>query len=134
MTIKLNFRSHIPIHIQILAQIRRMIAIGELVAGQRLPTLRELAAELQVNFTTVARAYRTLDAEGLISTQHGRGTFVLGLPAGAENDQLREQSLDDLVRAFVWESRQLGFGDPAILRKVQKSLANAGNNSEKDRA
>ncbi|MFO7624408.1 MAG: GntR family transcriptional regulator [Anaerolineales bacterium] len=123
MKIKIDFRSHIPINTQILAQIKGMIASGELRAGQRLPTLRGLADELQVNFTTVARAYRTLDAEGLVSTQHGRGTFVLGPSTELKNLRLREQSLDELARTFVLESRRLGFDDQAVLQAVQLRLA-----------
>jgi GntR family transcriptional regulator len=123
MNIKIDFYSHIPINTQILAQIKGMIASGELRAGQRLPTLRELANKLQVNFTTVARAYRALDAEGLVSTQHGRGTFVLRPSTKLENVRFREQSLDELARAFVSESRRLGFDDQAVLRAVQLRLA-----------
>jgi GntR family transcriptional regulator len=123
MKIKIDFRSHIPINTQILAQIKRVIASGELRAGQRLPTLRELADELQVNFTTVARAYRALDAEGLVSTQHGRGTFVLEPSTELENLRFREQSLDELARAFVSESRRMGFDDQAVLQAVQLRLA-----------
>jgi DNA-binding transcriptional regulator YhcF (GntR family) len=133
MTLKLDFYNRIPIHTQIVTQIRRLIATGEFVPGQRLPTLRDLAAELQVNFTTVARAYRTLDSEGLISTQHGRGTFVLGPPTAAGSKRLREQSLDALTRVFISESRHLGFDDPAILRAVQRGLADGENVAENDR-
>jgi GntR family transcriptional regulator len=134
MTLKLDFRAHIPIHTQIVGQIRRLIATGEFIPGQRLPTLRDLAEELQVNFTTVARAYRTLDAEGLISTQHGRGTFVLGLSNLADRERVREKLLHDLTRAFIRESRNLRFDDPTILRAVQKGLADGENYSENDRA
>jgi DNA-binding transcriptional regulator YhcF (GntR family) len=134
MTLKLDFYTHIPIHTQIVTQIRHLIATGEFIPGQRLPTLRDLAVELQVNFTTVARAYRTLDVEGLISTQHGRGTFVLGPPTAAGSKRLREQSLDALARTFIGEGRHLGFDDPAILRAVQSGLADGENFSENDRA
>ena len=70
-----------PIYTQIVEQIRGMVANGELRAGIQLPTVRELAAELRVNFNTVARAYRMLDEAGLISTQRGRGTFIWEQPS-----------------------------------------------------
>ena len=56
-----------------------------------LPTVRQLATELRVNFNTVARAYRHLDEAGLISTQHGRGTYVWELPSEEASHQLRRQ-------------------------------------------
>lgn len=71
--IKLDFEPHIPLHDQIVEQIRGLVATGELEAGERLPAACELASILDVNFTTVARAYRRLDVEGLLSTQQGRG-------------------------------------------------------------
>jgi GntR family transcriptional regulator len=122
MMIEIDFYSHNPIHAQIVAQIKHLIATGELTPGERLPTLRQLATELQINFTTVARAYRKLDAESLISTQHGRGTYILGLAAGMEKARLEEQSLEDLTRVYISKTRSLGFDDLKIMESVQKLL------------
>lgn len=66
--IKLDFRSEVPIYSQIAEQIQQLVAKGELHLGDQLPTVRELATELRVNFNTVARAYRLLDDARLIST------------------------------------------------------------------
>jgi len=76
--ITVEFRRKEPIYMQIVNQIREQVISGELAQGQQLPTVRRQAAELGVNFNTVARAYRMLDEAGVISTQHGRGTYVLG--------------------------------------------------------
>jgi DNA-binding transcriptional regulator YhcF (GntR family) len=122
MIINIDFRSPIPISVQIIAQIKNLIEIGELAAGERLPTVRALGAELQINFTTVARAYRALDSEGLISTQHGRGTFVLGPTTQGENERLREQSLENLTRTYIMEAQRLGFDTQVIQKAVQKNL------------
>jgi len=130
MMIKIDFYSHIPIHAQIVVQIKRLIVAGELAPGERLPTLRQLAAELQINFTTVARAYRALDTEGLISTQHGRGTFVIGVSGEGKSQRLRELSLNDLTRAYVEDSRHLGFDDAAIVRAVWEELTDRQVNEE----
>ena len=75
--VELNFRSGDPIYLQIAEQFEQRIADGELKPGDQLPTVRELANELEVNFNTVARAYRILDDSGSISTQQGRGTYVI---------------------------------------------------------
>jgi GntR family transcriptional regulator len=131
--VKIDFRSHNPINIQILEQLRRQIAAGDIAPGQQLPTLREMAADLRINFTTVARAYQALDAEGLISTQHGRGTFVLGPIMKEGNIKLREKSLDDLTRDYVRESGQLGFDEQTILETVQKYLAVLGERTNQKR-
>jgi GntR family transcriptional regulator len=119
MEITLDFRTHTSIHDQIVEQIRRLIASGELAAGQQLPTVRELAASLQVNFTTVARAYRTLDEAGLISTQHGRGTYVLEGAAPVN----REETLKELARVYIYNARRLGFDEEAILEALRAGLA-----------
>jgi len=65
-----------PLSEQIQEEIRRFIVTGSLRPGDPLPTVRQLAGQLKVNFNTVARAYRALDFEGLIITRQGRGTFV----------------------------------------------------------
>ena len=78
MPIQLDFRSGVPIYIQIMDQIRQMVANGDLRTGDQLPTVRQLAIDLQVNWNTVARAYRLLDEAGLISTQQGQRHIHLG--------------------------------------------------------
>ncbi len=75
--ISVNFRSKKPAGEQIYSQLRAYIQQKQLPAGKQLPPVRELAANLKVNFNTVARVYRMLDRDGLISTQQGRGTYVL---------------------------------------------------------
>ncbi len=75
--IQLNFRSKKPLSEQLQEAMHRLFQAGALPPGAQLPTVRKLAAQLQVNFNTVARVYRILDQEGMISTQQGRGTYVV---------------------------------------------------------
>ncbi len=75
--IQLDFRSHTPIYTQIVEQVKQQVISGVLKPEDQLPTVRALALELRVNFNTVARAYRLLDEAGIISTQQGRGTYIL---------------------------------------------------------
>ena len=77
LNIHLDFGSNEPIYIQIVDQVRLQLTTGELNPGDQLPTVRQLASDLRVNFNTIARAYRLLDEAGLISTQRGRGTYLL---------------------------------------------------------
>jgi len=75
--IKIDFRDKKPVTEQIYAVLQHRIQEGLLLPGDRLPTVRQLASQLKINFNTVARAYRRLDHDGLITTRQGRGTFVL---------------------------------------------------------
>ncbi len=119
MQIQLDFRSKVPIYVQIIDRVKHGIASGELHPGDQLPPIRDLAAELDVNFTTVARAYRLLDEEGLISTQHGRGTYILPQPEGQTDDALRREDLSRLTRHFLNEAARLGYG-PAEVEEIVK--------------
>lgn len=110
--VELDFRSGKPIYVQIVEQLRRRISNRELNPGDQLPTVRELAEELEVNFNTVARAYRMLDESGVISTQQGRGTYVL------EVSRSSAESLDELTRNFAWRAYQLGFKPEEVAQVV----------------
>jgi GntR family transcriptional regulator len=107
--IAIDFRSGEPIFTQIVNQVQRMVADGELQQGDQLPTVRQLAADLGVNFNTVARAYRILDEAGLISTQRGRGTYIWEQPDEETVRHLRRQGLDDLMSRAVHEMQRLGY-------------------------
>lgn len=76
MYIRLDPNNGIPLGLQIVRGIRLAIANGKLAAGEQLPSARDLAAQLQVNFHTVRKAFGELQAEGLLEFQRGRGTFV----------------------------------------------------------
>ena len=74
--ININFRDPRPIYEQIKADICRLILSGTLTQGSRLPSVREMAAELAINPSTIQRAYRELEAEGYICSVAGKGSFV----------------------------------------------------------
>ena len=74
--ISVNIRDPRPIYEQVRDGFRQLIFSGLLAADAKLPSVRELAGELAINPNTIQRAYRELEAEGLISTAPGRGSFV----------------------------------------------------------
>ena len=113
--LKLDFRSNEPIYLQLVRQIEQLVAQGHLKTGTQLPTVRELATELRINFNTVARAYRLLDDIGLISTQRGRGTYIWAAPSEETAQKLRRLTLEELARRYVEEAAAQGF-TPAELR------------------
>ena len=76
MDIRLDRESEIPLGVQLAWHLKARIVQGELGAGERLPSVREMAADTGVNANTVRAVYARLEAEGLLDTHHGRGTFV----------------------------------------------------------
>src|SRR6187551_1658170 len=76
--------SEVPLGTQLVERIRTAVADGELAAGARLPSVRELSESAGVNVNTVRAVYARLEAEGLVRSEHGRGTFVVdAAPADA---------------------------------------------------
>jgi GntR family transcriptional regulator len=117
MRIDIDLTDHVPIYIQLMNQIKHMIATGELKPGDQLPTVRQLAADLRINFNTVARAYRLLDEEHIISTQHGRGTFILKPTSAEDSRRLRRRDMVRLLNHFLNDAVSLGF-EPEDVRPV----------------
>lgn len=107
--IRLDFRSAEALYLQIAGQIEQMVVRGDLKTGDQLPTVREMATELRINFNTVARAYRLLDEAHLISTQRGRGTYIWEEPTSETFEQLRRHRLEELTRNYVEGYRNLGY-------------------------
>ncbi len=123
MEIEINFRSGVPIYIQIMDQVKHLIAVGGLQPGDQLPTVRQMAADLRVNFNTIARAYRLLDEAGIISTQHGRGTFILEMESAEHGEKLRRQDLARLTRHYLTEADRLGYGPDEVRTIFEDKLA-----------
>ncbi|MDD2920892.1 MAG: GntR family transcriptional regulator [Anaerolineales bacterium] len=122
LALRLDFRSGLPIYIQIANQIQSLLTRGNVEIGEQLPTIRALAEELGVNFNTVARAYRILDKARVISTQQGRGTYITEKPSANTKDQLRHEILESLTQRFIAEAQQMGFSKQEILLVVKDDL------------
>jgi GntR family transcriptional regulator len=125
-----DLTSHNPAYAQIMGQVKQAIASGKLSPGDQLPTVRQLAADLRINFNTVARAYRLLDEEGIISTQHGRGTYILERPPAKESERARRRQIVNLVEHVVSESERLGL-EPGDLREIVEDQVNAWETENK---
>jgi GntR family transcriptional regulator len=122
LSIQIDHRSGVPIYVQIMEQVRRQVASGMLKPGDQLPTVRQLATELRVNFNTVARSYRLLDEAGLISTQQGRGTYIWEMPSPQVVERLRHESLQGLTRHYLYEAQRLGFTQPEVKAEFEEQL------------
>ena len=95
-----NHRDNRPIYSQIVDSFRERIYAGILQPGEKLPSVRELAAELAINPNTIQRAYRELEAAGWVQTQPGKGCFVAGIPGRDQKQQLLK-ALDDTAEALL---------------------------------
>jgi GntR family transcriptional regulator len=122
MFTELDFRSHVPIYTQLVDRIEHLIASGVLKSGDQLPTVRQMAAELRVNFNTIARAYRILDEEGVISTQQGRGTYVLEPMPPEKATRLRRAALESMTKSFLEHAHQVGFNPDEVSMLLDKLI------------
>jgi GntR family transcriptional regulator len=113
--------SGLPIYRQIMDQVRALIAGGRLAPGELLPSVRQLAAELEVNMMTISKAYARLEADGVIERVRGTGMRVRPVTAhGSVAD--RRQELRPLVEQAVIRAKQLQLTDDQILHLVQSVL------------
>jgi len=90
-----------PLYLQLVEGVRRLVAIGALKPGDRLPAVRGLAVRLRLNRNTVARAIQELEAQGIVRTRVGQGTFVAdeagAAGGGASRDALLDAAIDRLL-------------------------------------
>lgn len=103
-------RSGMPVYLQIVDQVRHGVEVGALTAGERLPTVRQLAAEISVAPNTVVKAYGELRRMGLLESRPGVGTIVV---EGSEGDQRERHlsALDERLRALVRDAVGLGLNE-----------------------
>lgn len=118
-----------PMYLQIIEQIRLLVAVGDWNAGFKLPSIRELAVALRVSVITVKRAYQELESDGVIVTQQGKGSFV------AKTDKLdqrlkREEMNRHLERA-IEVARTLGLTADDAAEELRRLWPDYAGNNEK---
>lgn len=115
--VHLDYRDVRPIYAQIVDGYRQQIVSGVLQAGEKLPSVRELAVQLSINPNTIQRAYRQLEAEGWIATVPGKGCFVSGLPEhSAEERQELLRAFDSAAAALL----KLGMTRQELMGRLEK--------------
>jgi GntR family transcriptional regulator len=127
---RLDIKSGVPFYRQIVDQIRYAIASRQLLHREQLPTIRDLAVQLEINPNTARKAYSELEILGVLDTQQGTGTFVAERKieiADAEKDRMLGQICDELVA----RGHQYNLTLEQIVDHLQRRLNNAGK--EKDR-
>jgi GntR family transcriptional regulator len=111
-----------PLWAQLDRAIRMAIVTGRLRAGDRLPTVRQLAVELRVNANTVARVYAALEREGVLATKRGVGTFITDTVPPKTHHPHRERQLRAATDKFLTEATGLGYTPRQAVRALAKRV------------
>jgi len=117
----LDPQSPIPLYLQIVEQVRRLLALGALKPGDRFLTVRELGIRARVNRNTAARAVTELERAGLVRTRVGQGTFIAETASTMPPKQ-REAALDAAIDALVVEAHTLGVPPEELGWRIQRKL------------
>jgi GntR family transcriptional regulator len=117
----IEFDSGIPVYKQIINHVCSALASGALKEGDRLPTIRHLQAQLDVNPNTVAKAYRELELKGIISSERGNGSFI---KSGAEPERLsaaeRRERLEGFYRRMLTEAAGSGLTEYDLTNYIKE--------------
>jgi GntR family transcriptional regulator len=117
--LKLDLHTGVPVYRQIIDQVRGGMAAGTLAAGDQLPTVRQLAVDLEINPNTVMRAYRELELGGMLETHQGTGTFISEKKI-SRNDAERERQLIQLAAEFAARAGAAGFTVEELLDQLRE--------------
>lgn len=119
--IEVDPQSPVPLYLQIAEAIRRLIALGALRPGERLPTVRDLAVRARVNRNTAARAIQHLESEGIVRARVGQGTYVDEAPVRIATARLEEQ-IDRRIDDLLIEAETLGMPLDRIAPRVGRRV------------
>ena len=116
---RLDMKSGVPVYRQIIDLVTGGMASGSLNPGDQLPTVRQLAVDLEINPNTVVRAYRELEIRGIIETQQGTGTFI-SVKKVKRDDAERQRQLNQLVGEFTARAGASGFSVKEVLERLKE--------------
>lgn len=116
----LDLHTGVPVYRQIVDQVRGAVAAGALSAGDQLPTVRQLAVDLEINPNTVVRAYRELEYDGLLETHQGTGTFVSDKMISRPPDERRRQ-LEQIVSDAIARAGAAGFTIQELAEQLRRA-------------
>ena len=109
-----------PMYLQIMDQIKHRIALGDWRIGEKLMSIRELAIGLKVSVITVKRAYAELEKEGVIVTQHGKGSFIA---TGSElGEKINHEALESHLQEAAKLAFVMGISEQELTERLQNKL------------
>jgi len=115
-----EFNTSNPIYLQIAERVNRQVVKGELKAGDKLPSVREMAMTTGVNPNTIQRTYSELERLNIVETKRGQGTFI------TENEdilsKLRTELKSKQITSFVRDMKEMGFSDMEIIDGIKQFL------------
>lgn len=120
-TFSLSNSSGVPYYRQIVNQVSYGVANGMLKPGERLPTVRQLAVDLQVNLNTIVKAYSELEFRGVVNTQQGTGTFV-SEASTAVDPQEKKKGVERLCSGFLDEVAAMGINTEEVFSTLKKIM------------
>jgi DNA-binding transcriptional regulator YhcF (GntR family) len=121
--LSISLASPVPIHDQLVAGLRGMIAAGKLAEGDELPPVRQLAADLGINLNTVARAYRELTDAGLLASTRGRGTVVIATVERASGPKAEERKRIEVgIAAALDDAKIAGLSRETVESIVRRRM------------
>ncbi len=121
MRLQINFKSGLPVYLQIVEQVKAAAASGALQPGEALPSIRPVAEDLRVNRNTVAKAYAELENLGLIETSPGRGCFLKENHSPLRKEVRRKMVVESIDQAIVM-AHHLQVSGPEFLTLVEERL------------
>jgi GntR family transcriptional regulator len=121
MLLQINFKSGLPIYLQIVEQVKAAAASGAIKPGERLPSIRPLAEELRVNRNTVAKAYSELESQGVIETLPGRGCILKENQSSLRKEVRRKLLAEEIDQAIV-QAHHLQVPRDEFLKLIRERL------------
>lgn len=114
--------SGVPIYRQLIDQVRRMVASGQLTPGMEFPSVREVAAEYTVNPTTISKAYSLLEAEGLLERHRGKPMTIATPRLNQNSLAQRLRQVEAQVEALVLAARQLDLQEADLTQLIKRKM------------
>ncbi len=120
----MEFKSNIPIYLQVIEDIRNQIISGSLHSGDKLPSSRELAIKYKINPNTAARVYTEMEHMGMTFTKRGIGTFIT--ESQDKIDGLKKQRMEDIIENFLDEMKEIGYFVKDIPKVIMEYIDSMG--------
>jgi len=118
--LRLDKKSFVPFYRQIVDMVLAGVASGNLLPGERLPTIRDLAVKLEVNPNTVVKAYSQLQFMGVLDTQQGTGAFIRAQSHDPVPDGERQRMVEELCRDFVGRAQLQNISIDEVIKGLKE--------------
>ena len=116
----MDFKSNLPIYIQIINLIKKNIVSGKIKGGEKLASVRDLSEELKVNPNTIQRAYQELEREDLVYTQRGMGTYITEDEKAIK--ELKRSMASNMIKLFIDDMKFIGYEKDEIIDLIKEGV------------